>query len=61
MIHKTIYEIAKYYYLNCMVICSANSGQTKIDHLKLRAKLVQTLLIDMEVKVSGNFKAIIPR
>ena len=44
-----------------MVICCANSGQTKIDHFKFRVELVQALLINMKVKVSGNFKAIIPQ
>jgi hypothetical protein len=29
-----------------MVICRANSGQTKIDHLKFRVELVQALLIE---------------
>ena len=29
--------------LNCMVICCANSGQTKIDHFKFRVELVQAL------------------
>jgi len=32
--------------LNCTVICRANSGQTKIDHFKLRVELVQALLIE---------------
>lgn len=32
--------------LNCMVICRANSGQTKIDHFKFRVELVQALLIE---------------
>jgi len=32
--------------LNCMLICHANSGQTKIDHLKFRVELVQALLIE---------------
>ena len=32
--------------LNCMVICCANSGQTKIDHFKFRVELVQALLIE---------------
>ena len=32
--------------LNCMVICRANSGQTKIDHLRFRVELVQALLIE---------------
>ena len=30
--------------LNCVVICHANSGQTKIDHFKFRVELVQALL-----------------
>ena len=32
--------------LNCMIICRANSGQTKIDHFKFRVELVQALLIE---------------
>jgi len=32
--------------LNCMVVCRANSGQTKIDHSKFRVELVQALLIE---------------
>jgi len=32
--------------LNFMVICHANSGQTKIDHFKFRVELVQALLIE---------------
>ena len=32
--------------LNCMVICCANSGQTKIDHFKFRVELLQALLIE---------------
>ena len=32
--------------LNCMVICPANSGQTKVDHFKFRIELVQALLIE---------------
>jgi len=32
--------------LNCMVICRANSGQTKIDHFKFRVELVQALFIE---------------
>ena len=47
--------------LNCMVICRANTGQTKTDHFKFRVELVQALLIEHEVKVSGNFKVIIPQ
>ena len=30
--------------INCMVICHANSGQTKTDHFKFRVELVQALL-----------------
>jgi len=29
-----------------MVICSANSGQIKIDHFKFRVELVKALLIE---------------
>ena len=29
-----------------MVICPANSGQTKTDHFKFRVELVQALLIE---------------
>ena len=29
-----------------MVICRANSGQTKIDHFKFRVELVQALLTE---------------
>ena len=47
--------------LNCMVICRANSGQTKIDHFKFRVELVQALLTEHGSEVSGNFKAIIPK
>jgi len=32
--------------LNCMVICRANSAQTKIDHFKFRVELVQALLTE---------------
>jgi len=32
--------------LNCMVICCANSGQTKIDHFKFRIEMVQALLTE---------------
>jgi hypothetical protein len=32
--------------LNCLIICHANSGQSKIDHLKFRVDLVQALLIE---------------
>ena len=44
--------------LNCMVICCANSGQTKIDHSKFRVELVQGLPFEHQ-SVSGNIKAII--
>ena len=32
--------------LNCVVICRANSGQTKTDHFEFRVELVQALLIE---------------
>ena len=32
--------------LNCMAICRANSGQTKIDHFKFRVELVEALLTE---------------
>ena len=32
--------------LNCMVICRANSGQTKIDHFKFRVELIQAILTE---------------
>jgi len=32
--------------LNCMVICRANLGQTKVDHFKFRVELVQALLTE---------------
>jgi len=47
--------------LNCMVICRTNSEQTKIDHCKFTVEMVRALLIEHEVKVSGNFKTIIPQ
>jgi hypothetical protein len=40
-----------------MIICHANSGQSKIDHFKFRVDLVQALLIEhgseIERKVQG--------
>ena len=42
--------------LNCMVICRVNSRQNKTGYFKFGVKLVQAQLINMEVKVSGNFK-----
>ena len=32
--------------VNCMIICHADSGQTKTDHFKFRVELVQALLIE---------------
>jgi len=32
--------------LNCMIICRANSGQTKMDHFKFIVELVQALLTE---------------
>ena len=37
--------------LNCMVICRANSGQTKIDHFKFRVELVRHYLLNIKEKV----------
>jgi len=39
-----------------MVICRANSGQTKIDHFKFRVELVQTLLIEHGSESVRNFQ-----
>ena len=41
--------------LNCMVICRANSGQTKIDHFKFRVELVQALLIEHQSESVRKF------
>jgi hypothetical protein len=44
--------------LNCLIICHANSGQSKIDHFKFRVDLVLALLIEhgseIERKVQGH-------
>jgi hypothetical protein len=41
-----------------LIICYANSGQSKIDHFKFRVNLVQALLIEhgreIERKVEGH-------
>ena len=42
--------------LNFMVICCANSGQTKIDHFKFRVKLVQALLIENQSESVRKFQ-----
>jgi len=42
--------------LNCMVICRAKSGQTKIDHFKFRVELVQTLLIEHGIEGVRKFQ-----
>ena len=42
--------------LKCMVICRANSGQTKIDHFKFRVELVQALLIEHGSKSVRKFQ-----
>ena len=42
--------------LNCMVICRANSGQTKINHFKFRVELVQALLIENESESFREFQ-----
>ena len=46
MVHKTVWRLLNITVLNCMVICCANSGQTKIDHFKFRVELLQALLIE---------------
>ena len=47
--------------LNCMVICCEKSGQPKQTILNSEQIWYRHCLLNMEVKVSGNFKAIIPR
>jgi hypothetical protein len=42
--------------LNCGVICRANSGQTKTDHLKFRVELVQALLTEHGSESVRNFQ-----
>ena len=42
--------------LKCMVICCANSGQTKINHFKFRVELVQALLIEHESESFRKFQ-----
>ena len=42
--------------LNCMVICRANSGQSKIDHFKFRVELVQALLIEHGSEIVRKFQ-----
>ena len=42
--------------LNCMVICYANSGQTKIDHSKFTVELVQALLFEHESESVRKFQ-----
>jgi hypothetical protein len=39
-----------------MVICHANSGQTKIDHFKFRVELVVALLIEHGSESVRNFQ-----
>ena len=39
-----------------MVICRANSGQTKINHFKFRVELVQALLIEHESESFRKFQ-----
>ena len=39
-----------------MVICGANSGQTKIDHFKFRVELVQALLIEHQSGSVNKFQ-----
>ena len=42
--------------LNCMVICRADSGQTKIDHFQFRVELVQALLIEHQSESVRKFQ-----
>jgi len=42
--------------LNCMVICRANPGQTKMDHFKFRVELVQALLIEHQSESVRKFQ-----
>jgi hypothetical protein len=42
--------------LNCMVICCANSGHTKIDNFKFRVELVQALLIEHQSENVRKFQ-----
>ena len=42
--------------LNCMVICQANSGQTKIDHFKFRVELVHALLTEHQSESVRKFQ-----
>jgi hypothetical protein len=50
-VHRYFAPLAKYFtvcitYQPAYVICCANSGQTKTDHLKFRVELVQALLFE---------------
>jgi hypothetical protein len=40
-----------------MVICRANSGQTKIEHFKFRVELVQVLLIEHQSESVRKFES----
>jgi hypothetical protein len=42
--------------VNCMVICHANSGQTKINHFRFRVELLQALLIEHGSESVRNFQ-----
>ena len=39
-----------------MVICRANSGQTKIDHFKFKVELVQAILIEHQSESVRKFQ-----
>ena len=39
-----------------MVICRANSGQTKMDHFKFRVELIQALLIEHQSESVTKFQ-----
>jgi len=57
---KLCRRLLKITVLNCMVICRTNSGQNKIDHFKFRVDWQRHCSLNMDFKVPGNFKAIIP-
>ena len=57
MVYENVYEITQCYHSK-LILCRANSGQSKIDHSKFRVNLVQALLIEhgreIERKVEGH-------
>ena len=53
---KLVRKLLNITVVNCMVICHANSGQTKIDHFKFRVELVQALLIEHQTESVRKFQ-----